>query len=429
MSEVYGMTREEYEKRTAATRRARIAWWEEAKFGLFIHYGIYSAYGRGEWIKLREGISREEYLRTAEEKMTYKTGTAEEWARCAADAGMRYAILTTQHHDGFSLWDSAVNPYNSVAYGPRVDIVREFCDACRKYGLRIGLYFSLLNWEHPDGAVCATDEAARVRFVSDVRERVRELMTNYGRIDMLWYDVPLPLETAEAWDSVERNRMVRELQPDILINERSCLPEDFAIAEDKLIYPPNGIEWEACMRFSQTAFGGLDHERGRPYATNAHGIVKLMAQCQFGGGNLVFNISPNADGSIDPYERETLATVGRWVKHHAEAVYGKADRGNHGANGISTSVRKGNRVYLWNWIWGGTSMRIGGYGNAPKSVRCITTGEAVDFRYEGGVLYLDNLPSESPDRILDFAVFELDFGDEMPRYALIPPNLAGFMNI
>lgn len=99
------MTREEYEKRTAATRRARIAWWEEAKFGLFIHYGIYSAYGRGEWIKLREGISREEYLRTAEEKMTYKTGTAEEWVRCAADAGMRYAILTTQHHDGFSLWD------------------------------------------------------------------------------------------------------------------------------------------------------------------------------------------------------------------------------------------------------------------------------------------------------------------------------------
>ena len=176
MSEVYSMTREEYEKRTAATRRARIAWWEEAKFGLFIHYGIYSAYGRGEWIKLREGISREEYLRTAEEKMTYKTGTAEEWVRCAADAGMRYAILTTQHHDGFSLWDSAVNPYNSVAYGPRVDIVREFCDACRKYGLRIGLYFSLLNWEHPDGAVCATDEAARVRFVSDVRERVRELM-------------------------------------------------------------------------------------------------------------------------------------------------------------------------------------------------------------------------------------------------------------
>ena len=417
-----------YEAENRATLDRRIAWWREAKLGLFIHYGIYSCYGRGEWIKLREGISREEYIRTADTQMTYKRGMAEEWARCAVDAGMRYAILTTQHHDGFSLWDSKVNPYNSVNYGPRIDIVREFCEACRKYDLKIGLYYSLVNWEHPDGGRCRTDEAARVRFVADVKERVRELMTNYGKIDMLWYDVALPLETAEAWESLDRNRMVRALQPDILINERSRLPEDFAISEDKLVYPPSGTEWEACMRFSQTGFGGVDHDRARPYAMNAHDIVKLMAQCQFGGGNLVFNISPNGDGSIDTYERETLATVGRWVKQHAEAVYGKADRGAHGANGICTSVRKGNRVYLWNWIHSET-MRINGYQNAPQSVRCITTGKAVDFHYEGGVLHLDNLPAESPDPILHFAVYELDFGAEAPHYALIPPNLANFMNV
>ena len=418
-----------YEAKNKATLPARAAWWCEGKLGLFIHYGIYSCYGRGEWIKLREGISREEYIHTANTQMAYRPGTAEEWVKCAVAAGMRYAILTTQHHDGFSLWDSAVNPYNSVNYGPHIDIVREFCDACRKHGIRIGLYFSLLNWEHPDGGRCAGDEDARVRFVADVKERVRELMTNYGRIDMLWYDVPLPLTTAEAWESLDRNEMVRKLQPDILINERSRLPEDFAIAEDKLVYPPSGVEWEACMRFSQTGFGGVDHARALPYAMNAHDIVKLMAQCQFGGGNLVFNISPNADGSIDPYERETLETVGRWVRLHADAVYGKADRGNHGANGISTSVRKGNRIYLWNWIWGGTSMRVNGYQNAPRAVRCVTTGENVFFRYENGVLYLENLPEESPDPILRFVVFELDFGDTPPRYALIPPNLAAFMNV
>ena len=418
-----------YEAENKATLSQRNAWWREAKLGLFIHYGIYSCYGRGEWIKLREGISREEYLETAAKEMAYRPGTAEEWAKCAVAAGMRYAILTTQHHDGFSLWDSRVNPYNSVNYGPHVDIVRDFVEACRRHGLRIGLYFSLLNWEHPDGGRCRTDEAARARFVADVKERVRELMTNYGQIDMLWYDVALPLETAEAWESLDRNRMVRSLQPGILINERSRLPEDFAIAEDKLIYPPSGTEWEACMRFSQTGFGGVDHERALPFAMNAHDIVKLMAQCQFGGGNLVFNISPNGDGGIDPYELATLTTVGEWVKRHAEAVYGSADRGSHGANGISTSVRKGNRVYLWNWIYPGTSMRIAGYKNAPRSVRCITTGEAVDFRHEGGVLYLENLPKESPDKLLNFTVFELDFGDERPDYALIPPNLAGFMNV
>ena len=418
-----------YEAENKATLARRNAWWREAKLGLFIHYGIYSCYGRGEWIKLREGISREEYLRTAAEQMTYRPGTAEEWVKCAVAAGMKYAILTTQHHDGFSLWASDVNPYNSVNYGPGVDIVREFCDACRKHGIRIGLYFSLLNWEHPDGGRCATDEAARVRFIADVKERVRELMTSYGRIDMLWYDVALPLTTAEAWESLERNQMVRELQPDILINERSLLPEDFAIAEDKLVYPPNGVEWEACMRFSQTGFGGVDHERALPFAMNAHDIVKLMAQCQFGGGNLVFNISPNGDGGIDPYERETLAKVGEWVRLHADAVYGAADRGSHGANGISTSVRKGNRIYLWNWIYTRGMMRVNGYASAPRAVRCVSNGQAVDFHYENGVLYLDNLPPESPDPILQFTVFELDFGDECPRYALIPPNLANFMNV
>lgn len=418
-----------YEAETRATLPARGAWWREGKLGLFIHYGIYSCYGRGEWIKLREGISREEYLETAKREMTYKPGTAEEWVRCAVSAGMKYAILTTQHHDGFSLWDSAVNPYNSVNFGPRVDIVREFVEACRKHGIRIGLYYSLLNWEHPDGGRCARDEAARVRFVADVKERVRELMTNYGKIDLLWYDVPLPLETAEAWESLERNRMVRALQPEILINERSRLPEDLAICEDKLIYPPSGVEWEACMRFSATGFGGVDHERALPFAMNAHDIVKLMAQCQFGGGNLVFNISPNGDGSIDPYERETLATVGRWVERHAEAVYGAADRGSCGANGISTAVRKGNRVYLWNWIWGGRSFRVNGYQAPPRSVRCISTGEEVEFEYRDGVLTLKGLPEESPEPILRFAVFALDFGDELPRYSLIPPNLAGFMNV
>ena len=150
-----------YEAQNRATLDRRIAWWREAKFGLFIHYGIYSCYQRGEWIKLREGISQEEYIRTADTQMTYKPGTAEEWARCAVDAGMKYAILTAQHHDGFSLWASRVNPYNSVNYGPRVDIVREFCEACRKYDLKIGLYYSLINWEHPDGGRCATDEEAR----------------------------------------------------------------------------------------------------------------------------------------------------------------------------------------------------------------------------------------------------------------------------
>ena len=422
------MNLEEYQISTAATRDARMAWWREAKFGMFIHYGIYSCYGRGEWVKMREGISEEEYNDTLNTRMTYKPGTAEEWIKCAKAAGMKYAILTTQHHDGFSLWDSKDNPYNSVNLGPQCDIVGDFVAACRKYGIRVGLYFSLVNWTHPDGQICRTDEAARERFLASVDARLRELMTQYGKIDILWYDVPSPMRTAEEWKSMERNAMVRELQPEIIINNRCYLPEDFAVEEDQLkkIHDPG--DFEGCMRFSLTAFGGVDHEKAIPYSMTAASIVKTMSLCQYAGGNLVFNISPNGDGSIDTYERETLEQVGKWIEKHSEAVYGASDRAPCGANGISTAVRKGNRVFLWNWIWS-PIQRINGYKKAPLSVRCVTTGEYVKFRYERGVLELLDLPEKCPDDILNFTIFELDFEGEVPDYSLIPQNMMQFMNI
>lgn len=423
------MNLETYKLQNKKTLDERIKWWRNAKFGMFIHYGIYSCYGRGEWIKKREGISQEEYMNTLNSSFNYQSGAAEEWIKCAKNAGMKYAVLTTQHHDGFSLWNSAVNPYNSVNYGPKTDIVKDFVDACRKYDLKVGLYFSLANWEHPDGTVCIKDENARRRFIAHINEQVRELMTQYDEINILWYDGHGTLPSAEAWGSLERNQMVRELQPNILINDRSLLDEDYGTPEDSLNYNEFEGDWEACMRFSETAFGGVDHIKARPFKINAHSIIKMMSKCQFGGGNLLFNISPNADGSIDSYERETLETVGRWIERHGEAVYGATIRGGSGANGISTSSRKGNRVYLWNWIWGGNFQRINGYKNSPKSVRCITTGEKVDFKYVDGVIHLENLPDESPDKILNFTVFEMDFGNEEPIYELVPRNMVQFMNV
>lgn len=424
------MNLEQYKKMTAETLERRIAWWRDARFGMFIHYGIYSCYGRGEWIRMREGISREEYLNTANTQFNYKSGNAEEWVKLAKAAGMKYAILTTVHHDGFALWNSKTNKYNSVNYGPGIDIVREYVDACRKHGIRVGLYFSLVNWDHEDGGIaCIEDMAARERYLKFVDDSMRELMTEYGKIDILWYDGPSPLRNAEEWRSIERNLMIRELQPDILINDRSLVEEDFRNCEDNLLFGPLKGDWESCLRFSRTAFGGVDHEKTRPFKDNAHDIVKYMSICQYGGGNLVFNIAPNADGSIDTYEKETLETVGRWMERHAEAVYGPTKRGGCGTNGISTSAQRGNKVYIWNWIWGGTFARMNGYKNAPKSVRCLTNGQNVDFRHENRVIYFDNLPEKSPDDILNFTVFEMDFGDEEPQYELVPSNMIQFMNI
>ena len=417
----------DYAREIGATRDARMGWWRDAAFGMFIHYGVYSVYGRGEWIRLREGISGEEYHRTAAEHFRYQPGNAAKWVKLARSAGMKYAVMTAIHHDGYALWDSAVNPFNSVKCGPGIDIVREFTEACRRHGIRVGLYFSLWNWEHPDGMRCQDDETARVRFLAFVREEVRELMANYGKIDILWYDVPSPLKTAEAWDSVSRNRMVRALQPDIIINNRSRLDEDFCTPEDKIV--PGAKDWEACMRFTDIAFGGLNQAYAAPYRLNANGIIRLLAKCRNRCGNLIFNITPDESGGICEAEAAELTKVGAWICTHSEVICGAGTPGSIGANGICTATRRGNHVYLWNWIWGGTMMRVNGYRVPPVRVRCVTTGEAVDFTYENGVIHLRGLPERSPEPVLGIVVYDLDFGDAEPVYRLMPANAEEFAGV
>ena len=157
------LSRSEYEERMAQTRDARMDWWRKARFGMFVHFGLYSLLGRNEWVQVQENIPVDEYALLAD-RFNPKPGAPREWAKLAKAAGMKYMVMTTRHHEGFSLWDSKVNPFNSVNYGPHRDIVREFVDACRKYGLRIGLYSSLMDWRHPDAWRCMTDAGARAVY-------------------------------------------------------------------------------------------------------------------------------------------------------------------------------------------------------------------------------------------------------------------------
>lgn len=421
------MNIKQYEMEIAKTRDARMKWWRDARFGLFVHYGIYSVYERGEWIKLREGISDEEYLDKARNEFTYKSGNAEKWVKLAKKAGMKYVVLTTMHHDGYSLWDSKINDFNSVKNGPGIDIVREFVDACRKHNMRIGLYFSLWSWKHPDGASCEYDLEARKRFLAYLNEQVRELMTNYGKIDILWYDVANPMKNADEWGSVERNKMVRDLQPDIIINNRSKLSEDFGTPEDKVV--AGDYDWESCMRFTNICFGGLNQEYAAPYRQNANQIVKLLCQCQNGCGNLLYNISPDKYGNISEFETAELEKVGQWISVHKNVVYGPNTPAFVGTNGICSATRKKNHIFMWNWCWGGEIMRINGYNTSPVKVTCVTTGEDVDFEFINGVIHLKNLPKESPDKLLRIAVYDVDFGDTKPIFDLIPFNAREFAGI
>src|ERR1700690_1593863 len=176
-------------------QQRRMKWWHDAKFGMFIHFGLYAAHGRHEWAMENEAIPVAEY-----QKFTAgynpAPGSARGWARLAKAAGMKYMVLTSKHHEGFCNWDTKLTNYNAVNYGPRRDVIKEFVEAGRAEGLRVGFYYSLMDWHHPDGATCANDEEAHKRFVAYPHGLIPELMTNYGKVDVLWYDVSWPLNTA-----------------------------------------------------------------------------------------------------------------------------------------------------------------------------------------------------------------------------------------
>ncbi|MBO5198417.1 MAG: alpha-L-fucosidase [Lachnospiraceae bacterium] len=430
------VSRQEYEAATAATRDKRMEWWREARFGMFIHYGLYSILGRMEWVQMKEGIPVDEYAKLADQ-FAPKEGAAEEWVRTAKEAGMKYCVLTTRHHEGFSLWDSKVNPFNSVNLGPHRDIVREFVDACRKYDMRIGFYSSLMDWHHPDGWKCAYDPEARRRFTKYLDDLNTELLTNYGKIDILWYDVSCPMESFEGWDSLARNQHLRELQPDIIINNRSMLPEDFDTPEEKVM--ASDRDWESCLTFNRVAFGYVDSDQVRSYTHDTPWLLDRLQHCTQECGNLLLNIGPTPDGSVPKENVRQLKELGEWLKLNGEAVYGKMTRKtkinpgpteaklNFDGNGVTRGTGKGNKVYLWNVVWpkDGT-MGFPGYPKAPKRVYFLQDGKDIDFTYDNYRIVLKNLPKEIPDKIAGVTVIVLEF-DEAPEnyWGALYPQLNG----
>lgn len=408
------MSKPEYEKWAASTHEERMKWWRQAKFGMFVHYGLYSVLGRHEWVQVDENIPPEEYAKLAD-SFPYKSGMAEEWVKLAKASGMKYLVLTTRHHEGFSLWDSKVNPFNSVNYGPHIDIVREFVDACRKHGMRIGLYNSLMDWHNPDAFNCMTDPEARERFLEYTLELNKELLSNYGKIDLLWYDGARPMESAEGWDSVRRNQILRKLQPEIIINNRSGLDEDYGTPEASI--KPMERDWEACMTFNGISWGYVSSEYAAPYSYTPQRILTMLNTCVECGGNLLLNIGPRPDGSVPEEVVEPLTRVGGWLKENGEAVYGlpRVDK-RIGGNAITYETKNGKNIYLWNRIWSGSpEVGIGGYVVPPKKITLLSTGEELEFEALEHRLILKNLPKDCPDKNAGVAVFKLEFEDE-PEY-------------
>ena len=369
-------------------RERRMKWWHEARFGMFIHWGLYSVVGRHEWVMENEAIPVAEYEQLAK-RFHPKPNAARDWARLAKQAGQKYMVMTTKHHEGFCHFDSKLTDYCAPKQGPGRDLVKEYVEAARAEGMRVGFYYSLMDWHHPDGARCATDEAARQRFVAYIHGQIRELLTNYGKIDVLWYDVAWPLD-AKGWESEKMNAMVFQLQPDIIVNNRNKLEGDFTTPEQTITAATR--PWESCMTMNDSWGYNKNDDNWKTPKT----IVRNLITCSHDTGNYLLNIGPKADGSIPDDSVRIMTSVGKWMEKNGKSIY-QTERCQPRRSNYASFTRNGNTLYMHNYFWPGDTATIGGLMTKVKSAHLLATGKEVKFEQDKFRVRFTGLPEKAPD--------------------------------
>ncbi|MFN7997238.1 MAG: alpha-L-fucosidase [Bryobacteraceae bacterium] len=384
-----------------ADRAQRMQWWHDAKFGMFIHWGLYSVLGRHEWAMEEEGIPVAEYEQLAK-RFTPKPHAAREWARLAKKAGQKYMVMTTKHHEGFCLFNTRYTDYCAPKQACGRDLVKEYVDAARAEGLRVGFYHSLMDWHHPDGARCAHDETSRRRFVDYVHGQIRELLTNYGKIDILWYDVAWPLDAA-GWESEKMNKMVFDLQPEIIINNRNELPGDFSTPEQHITAEKGGRAWEACMTMNDS----WGYNSGDDDWKTSKRVVRNLVTCARDGGNYLLNIGPLGDGSIPEESVRILTEVGGWMDRNGQTIYQTPSCQVH-SSAIANFTRKGNTLYMHVHFWPGETVSLGGLTSKVLSAKLVATGKPIQFQQEPFRVRFSGLSKTAPDHPLTTLAIECD---------------------
>ena len=331
---------------------ARVQWFREARFGMFIHWGLYSIPARGEWVRSDEQMPESEYMPYFDE-FNPRDYNPRAWAKAAKEAGMQYVVLTAKHHDGFCLFDSQYTDFKSTNTKLGRDIVRDFVEAVRAEGLRVGLYFTLIDWHHPDyphygdryhpmrnHPECSNENRDFNRYLEHMFNQAREICSNYGKLDLLWFDFSYDHMRGETWKATEFIEMVRSLQPNVIIDNRlevsgegfgslhDCRPTPYHgdfVTPEKFI-PPQGILdvegnpmlWEVCATMNNNwGFNGTD-----PFYKPASMLIKKLVECVSKGGNMILNVGPDAQGNIPPQSQAILRDIGRWMHDNAESIYG-----------------------------------------------------------------------------------------------------------
>jgi alpha-L-fucosidase len=344
---------------------ARTDWFVHDRFGLFVHFGLYSAGARHEWLKQRERMTTEQYQRYFDH-FDPDHFDPRMWARDARAAGMRYAVITTKHHDGFCLFDSALADYTATNTPFGRDIVAEFVEAFRAEGLKVGFYHSVIDWHHEaysrdpvhpqagDDAFWQGRAPDMAAYRAYLHGQVRELLTNYGMIDVMWFDFTPETKSREDWHANELVRLVRELQPNILINDRIDFPEgaDFVTPEQyqPQVWPTRDgerVTWEAC----HTLNGSWGYDRDNLDWKRPELLVRMLVDTVSKGGNLLLNVGPTGRGEFEPKARETLAEIGEWMRLHDRAIYGATAEETFTSPVDCRYTRQGDRLYLHVFTW------------------------------------------------------------------------------
>ena len=393
----------------------RLQWFHTAKFGMFIHWGIYSLQRNGEWTMNADSISTKDYRELAQQ-FRGEHFDADTWVRTAKRAGMKYMVLTTKHHDGFCLWNTTTTEFNATKIGPRRDVVREFVAACRRHGMRVGLYWSWVDWSYPDWAKefiwsdlskwrkPFKDEKKHDRLVKYLHAQVRELLTNYGPVDVFWFDGGFL--TAEQYRSRELVVEMRRLQPRILINDRAGVPGDFGNPEG--LMPTDGSDraWELCHCSAAYTTWTAPLEDPALFAPPRE-LLGLLSDSTGLGGNFLLNFGPQADGTFPESNLQQLRILGAWMRRNGEAIYG-AQAGPTGRQEWGVSTQRSNdrnqksvvrsptaaeetTVYL-HIFRPAAKLAVRGFAAKVKSARLLETGRSIHFKQAGTTLTL-TLPS------------------------------------
>lgn len=414
----------------------RTRWFQEAKFGIFIHWGVYSVIGRHEWARHKFRLPQAEYDKYAR-RFNPARFDADEWTRTFSDAGARYVVITSKHHDGFSIYRSKVSDYDMEITPYKGDPLKSLADATKRAGLRLGFYHSVMDWHHPDYRPRRKWEhpdtfdkgGDNVRYVKFMKEQLRELLTGYGDVAMIWFDGEWEHTLRDTKTDDEIYDFVRSLQPNTLINDRLYerrpgnkadfgTPEQFVPATG--MRDPSGkpILWEACVTINTDSWGYNKYET--QFKTRRD-LIRMLVEVVSKGGNLLLNVGPMPDGRIQPEFTTRLAAMGEWLRTNGEAIYGTTASPFARLPFFGRATQKGNTVYLHLFAWpSDRRLRVPGVSNKAKAVRLLgQPGAKLAARRDGPDLVID-LPAEAPDDASSVVALELDGAPKLAPFVIRP---------